>query len=249
MTLWAERPDKTLTEAIDNCQTAETVNSVMQDISGEAMAVGNTEKLAWCNKYIEGLREIELRKYDEITSYIFEYMEMHSKRTPVEIAKVKAEQNQRKGSKGDLSQKDFVEMVLHRKDLIFGIWANIGPKNMSHEGVIFKLNPGTPQEKQICKTSLPQKYASMQIVVRNLWTSFDYLTFTKKSSDVVVGGIMDFRMYTYPEIAKTQFKWTMRRILSVEERLKVIPFPDTTMTMVDNPVEITIKVPDYLFMS
>jgi hypothetical protein len=41
----------------------------------------------------------------------------------------------------------------------------------------------------------------------------------------------------------------MRRILSVEERLKVIPFPDTTMTMVDNPVEITIKVPDYLFMS
>ena len=38
----------------------------------------------------------------------------------------------------------------------------------------------------------------------------------------------------------------MRRILSVEERLKVIPFPDTSMTMVDNPVEITIKVPDYL---
>jgi len=93
MTLWSERPDKTLTEAIDNCQTAETVNSVMQDISGEAMAVGNTDKLAWCNKYIEGLRLIELRKYDEITSYIFEYMEMHSKRTPEEIAKVRAEQN------------------------------------------------------------------------------------------------------------------------------------------------------------
>ena len=86
MTLWAERPDKTLTEAIDNCQTAETVNSVMQDISGEAMAVGNSDKLVWCNKYIEGLREIELRKYDEITSYIFEYMEVHSKRTPEEIA-------------------------------------------------------------------------------------------------------------------------------------------------------------------
>ena len=56
-------------------------------------------------------------------------------------------------------------------------------------------------------------------------------------------------MYTYPEIAKTQFKWCMRRVLSTEERLKVIPFPDTSMTMVDNPVEITIKVPDYLYMS
>lgn len=174
----------------------------MQDISGEAMAVGNTTKLAWCNKYIEGLRQIELQKYDEITSYIFEYMEMHSKRTAEEIAKVKAELSKR-GGKGDLSQKDFVEMLLHRKDLIFGIWANVQSKNMSHEGVSFKLNSGTPQEKQICKTSLPQKYASMQIVVRCLWTSFDYLTFTKASTDIVVGGIMDFRMFTYPEIAKT----------------------------------------------
>jgi len=89
----------------------------------------------------------------------------------------------------------------------------------------------------------------MQIVVRCLWTSYDYLSFTKKSTDIVVGGIMDFRMYSYPEIAKTQFKWCMRRVLSTEERLKVIPFPDTSMTMVDNPVEITIKVPDYLYMS
>ena len=167
------------------------------------MAVGNSSKLAWCNKYIEGLREIELRKYDEITSYIFEYFEVHSKRTAEEIAKVRAEQNARKGSKGDVSQKDFVEMVLHRKDLIFGIWANVASKNMSHEGVSFKLNPGTPQEKQIFKTSLPQKYASMQIVVRSLWSSFDYLTRTKKSTDLVVGGIVDFRMFAYPEIAKT----------------------------------------------
>lgn len=167
------------------------------------MAVGNSSKLAWCNKYIEGLREIELRKYDEITSHIFEYFELHSKRTAEEIAKVRAEQNARKGSKGDVSQKDFVEMVLHRKDLIFGIWANVASKNMSHEGVSFKLNPGTPQEKQIFKTSLPQKYASMQIVVRSLWSSFDYLTRTKKSTDLVVGGIVDFRMFAYPEIAKT----------------------------------------------
>lgn len=144
MTLWSERPDKTLTEAIDNCQTAETVNSVMQDISGEAMAVGNTNKLKECNYYTQELRKIELQKYDEITAHIFEYMEQHSKRTAEEIAKVRADLSNKRGNKGDLSQKDFVEMLLHRKDLIFGIWANIQSKNMSHEGVTFKLNPGTP---------------------------------------------------------------------------------------------------------
>ena len=70
-------------------------------------------------------------------------MEQHSKRTAEEIAKVRADLSNKRGNKGDLSQKDFVEMLLHRKDLIFGIWANIQSKNMSHEGVTFKLNPGT----------------------------------------------------------------------------------------------------------
>ena len=89
MTLWSERPDKTLQAAIDNCQTAEKIISVMQDISGEAMAMNKMDKLAWCNYYIDELRKIELRKYDEITSHIFEYMEQYCKRSPEEIAQIK----------------------------------------------------------------------------------------------------------------------------------------------------------------
>lgn len=54
-------------------------------------------------------------------------------------------------------------------------------------------------------------------------------------------------MFTYPETAKTQFKWTMRKVLSVEERLRTIPFPDVMTTMVDNPVDIQIRVPDTLY--
>jgi len=89
MTLWSERPDKTLQDAIDNCQTAEKIVSVMQDICGEAMSTNKIDKLAWCNHYIDELRTIELRKYDEITSHIFEYMEQHCKRSAEEIAQIK----------------------------------------------------------------------------------------------------------------------------------------------------------------
>jgi hypothetical protein len=53
MTLWAERSDKTLKEALDNCQIAEAVCQEMQNISGEAMANGDKDKLAWCNNYVE----------------------------------------------------------------------------------------------------------------------------------------------------------------------------------------------------
>lgn len=89
MTLWRERSDKTLMDAIDNCQTAEKIISVMQDIVGEAMSTNKSEKLNWCNFYIEELRKIELSKYDEITSHTFEYLEQHCKRSAEEIAQIK----------------------------------------------------------------------------------------------------------------------------------------------------------------
>ena len=41
----------------------------------------------------------------------------------------------------------------------------------------------------------------------------------------------------------------MRKVLSVEERLKPIVWPDTLTTMVDQPVEISIKYPHTLFMN
>lgn len=155
MTLWSERPDKTLCAAIDNCQTAEKIISVMQDICGEAMSTNKLDKLNWCNNYIDELRKIELRKYDEITAHIFEYMEQHCKRSAEEIAQIKADQRGRTG-KGDLTLKEYVQLTEWRKDLLFGIWANVQSKNMMHEGVSFLA----PNGKVLFKSWLPQKQAT-----------------------------------------------------------------------------------------
>jgi hypothetical protein len=56
-------------------------------------------------------------------------------------------------------------------------------------------------------------------------------------------------MYGYPDACKKSGGWTMRKVLSVEERLKTIPWPDTLTTMVDQPVEIHIKYPHTLYMN
>jgi hypothetical protein len=56
-------------------------------------------------------------------------------------------------------------------------------------------------------------------------------------------------MYLYPEPCKKSGGWTMRKVLSVEERLKPIHWPDTLSTMVDSPVEINIKYPHSLYMN
>ena len=86
--------------------------------------------------------------------------------------------------------------------------------------------------------------------MRALWTSYDYLTPHKIQDDFVVGGIIDFAMYQYPEQSKQAAKWTMRPILTVEQRLKPIPYPDPSAHAgTDIGVEIKFMVPETVYMS
>ena len=48
-----------------------------------------------------------------------------------------------------------------------------------------------------CKT--PRQHANQQLIIRALWTSFDYVTGYQYSPDIVVGGVIDFRLFQYPE--------------------------------------------------
>ena len=116
------------------------------------------------------------------------------------------------------------------KDLLFGIWANVGGSTMMHDKVKY---PDNAQIEPMFKSGLPQKWSTTRLVLRCLWTSYDYLTGLKQTDDIVIGGISDFRMYLYPEPCKKSGGWTMRKVLSVEERLKPIHWPDTLTTMVD----------------
>ena len=167
ITLWSEGKDLDLAQAIQNAQIAEDIVKSMQDIQGDALAMYNNDRLQWCRNYTDQLREIQLRKFDEICSHILDYMEVHTRRSKDEIEKIAAEG--RKGGKGDQTKKDFLEMVEKRDDLMFGVWANIQGK--SRMGVLIEYgNYGT---------NLPMKQSSSQLVMRCLWTGYDYLTATK----------------------------------------------------------------------
>ena len=46
--------------------------------------------------------------------------------------------------------------------------------------------------------------------------------------DEHVGGVVDFRLFQYPEGPRPAMKWTVRNVFSVDDRLKNIPYPDPT---------------------
>lgn len=94
------------------------------------------EQLSWCHDYMDKLRGIELAKFDEVSAHILEYMDLHTKLTEEEIQKNKENAGKR-GTKGDVTRKDAVSMVEQRKDVLWGLWANVISKNRAHTDIVF----------------------------------------------------------------------------------------------------------------
>ena len=99
ITQWSETPDQDIKHSAAICQIAEDVVRSMQDKLGEAKAMYNKDQEEWCKHYIKILRDIELRKFDEISAKVFEFMDVHTKLSPEQIAK--NQDQQKRGSKGD----------------------------------------------------------------------------------------------------------------------------------------------------
>lgn len=57
-------------------------------------------------------------------------------------------------------------------------------------------------------------------------------------------------MYTFPDSSRMAGKWNMRPILTVEQRLKNIPYPDPSAhVQSDMGVEIKFTMPEHIYMS
>lgn len=125
MTLWKDSKDKDLKEAIERCQIAEEVLRQMQNISGEAMSMYDKKTEAWCSEYAKVLREIEFKKYDEITAKFMEYMDQHTKMTEEEKKAEEAQKKKQATKPGDAGKKKYVEKFESKPDLNFGIFANV----------------------------------------------------------------------------------------------------------------------------
>jgi len=209
----------------------------MQNIQGEALSMYEKDKLEWCKDYAKQMRDIELRKYDEICAYILEFLEHYTKLTAEEIAKQKESTKTR--GKSDLTQREKILLLEKTDDLMFSLWGNVQGKSVMHKRIEFG-----PYE-----AALPMNKATNPLIFRCLWTSYDYLSQYKIQDDIVVGGVVDFQMYEYPKQCLRSHKWTMRKVLPIEERLNNFSFPESAAgNAIETPVEVSFKLPKNLFI-
>ena len=126
ITQWRETEDPDLESAVHMCQVAENVIRSMQDKLGEAKSMYETDQLEWCNNYIQILRKIELKKFNEVSAKVFEFMDKHTKLSQKEIDEQK---NSKRNTKGDNTRMETYKSVAERREIMFGIWANVLSKN------------------------------------------------------------------------------------------------------------------------
>jgi hypothetical protein len=67
--------------------------------------------------------------------------------------------------------------------------------------------------------------------------------------DIIVGGILNLELFSYPEAARISQKWTMRTELPLKDRLKKIQFPDPTLNVIDSPVESVFYLGERIYTS
>jgi hypothetical protein len=85
ITLWREGKDKTLKECKNNCQTAENVIKAINKILVEAKSQYDYVKIKWCLAYIEEIRAITKKKFDDISSDVLTYIENYTEFTEEEL--------------------------------------------------------------------------------------------------------------------------------------------------------------------
>ena len=84
-----------------------------------------------------------------------------------------------------------------------------------------------------------------------MWRSYDDVTVNAGPyyPDIVVGGVVDFRIFQYPEGPRPAMKWTVRNVYSIEDRLRNIPYPDPTSQVQPDPIGIQFTLPKHVFIT
>ena len=126
--------------------------------------------------------------------------------------------------------------------MYLGIFGNVGGKS---------TNQYKPVEFAHISLRTPRQYSNSQFIMRAIWTSYDDITVQTGTyyPDIIVGGVIDFRLFQFPEGPRPAMKWTVRNVFSVEDRLRNIPYPDPTSQVQPDPLGVTFKLPSYVFIS
>jgi len=78
-------------------------------------------------------------------------------------------------------------------------------------------------------------------VLRCFWTNFDYISSSEdfaKADTITVGGVINCRMFNYPELPKDGSRWKMRKVTTIEETLREIAYPDPNASVQADPIMV-----------
>ncbi|CAD7960864.1 unnamed protein product [Amoebophrya sp. A25] len=212
-------------KALDAGVMSEIIVKDLQTVYCEAKGHNNFTKMAWCTKFINVLRDLELAKLDQSMAYFLGHIESKQINARQEVQDVW----------GD-----------NKSDIRVGFWGSIAPASKFRAKVVDQYKMGVLLE---LPKSVASGHSHVQIGVRSLYTTFDNVSMNATRM-LSVGGVCRVEVLSIPFRPKVYPRggWIMRVIPPEGTlRLKRLQYPNAEggLNLANlQPVKVEYKVPE-----
>eukprot|EP00948_MAST-09A_sp_MAST-9A-sp1_P000693 g693.t1 len=193
LSVWGERNNSNLSQAIDDCQSCKTVIdrlearlcSLIEDYNNEEKLDTVTKAHRVCSAMLERFQSAQLQKLDDATGHILRFSDSFF--------------NTSNNAKSDNSITEASEAV----GINYGMWCNKWQRPFRLKHVEFT--------KAGITVDIPKPIALRPVAVRAMWLPFLTVNSEHETEEMSpFGGVFHFDLLWLPESTKRVKKWTMR---------------------------------------
>eukprot|EP00357_Protocruzia_adherens_P026664 CAMPEP_0115036734 /NCGR_PEP_ID=MMETSP0216-20121206/42310_1 /TAXON_ID=223996 /ORGANISM="Protocruzia adherens, Strain Boccale" /LENGTH=633 /DNA_ID=CAMNT_0002416641 /DNA_START=8 /DNA_END=1909 /DNA_ORIENTATION=- len=240
LSTWREEEEINFAQCLTRCNEAEMVVEDLHAIMAEGAESNDEVKLTYAKKFCTEIREMEVKKINDITAYIMQHADQYiaeniaTEQDLQPVMHYDQAVNQRK-----LAASEFC-LNFHSESLKMGIWGHFKPDGLRHKPVgFFELD---------MTQSLPRTLIGNSNILRALWTNYDFISSEVYSSNRILGGIVDFSLMNFPDLPKKAKGWVCRKFGTQEEALTKILYPSDGSASGTHHLKGSFKLPASIYI-
>lgn len=227
-------------------QETEDLNNKILAIKERASIEDDKQKIAWCDNYVDEFRKITLKKVDKITSHLANNTDILIANKMEELKQLNENAKYKIAATDQTQQKPEILLVHSFMDYGYGVW-------------VFAFEKTGPRPKPIdfkelnIQSDVPRTLVASKIIMRVLWTAYDYQSPKEYCKEHIVGGIVDVCCYNYLQQPDDYKDYKLKKIYEGEDGIckHNYPMPDTTGVInyqSVTPVKIFFTLPGYQYV-
>jgi cancer susceptibility candidate protein 1 len=228
-------------------QEVEDLNKELERLKLKSIIDNSRIKIEWCDQYIQEFRTITQSKIYSISAHYSNNCDLLLSKRIEEKKQIEASKYKGSGQMDPQMTKPEIMIINKSDDCKYGMW-------------IFPFDKNGPRPKPIdfqelsIKVEVPRTLVAYKLMMRVLWTAYDYLSPKGWAPEIAIAGIVDVKCYQFVGQPDDFKEYSIKRVFSDKDALCEWQYPMPNANgVVDysntNPVRIYWVLPSYLYVN